>query len=129
VLDALDRADAVLVAPSNPYISVWPILAVSGIRQALEARRVPCVAVSPIVGGRAVKGPAARMLERMAAGTSPVHVARCYEGLIDVLVIDEADAAAPVEPGVRTVVTRTLMTDADARRALAETVLGCLSFV
>jgi LPPG:FO 2-phospho-L-lactate transferase len=129
VLDALDRADAVLVAPSNPYISVMPILAVSGIREALEARRVPCVAVSPIVGGRAVKGPAARMLERMAGGTSPAHVARCYEGLIDVLVIDEADAAAPVEPAVHAVVTRTLLTDADARRALAETVLGCLNFV
>jgi LPPG:FO 2-phospho-L-lactate transferase len=128
VLEALDAADAVLVAPSNPYISVSPILAVREIRAALESRRVPCVAVSPIVGGRAVKGPAGRMLERMAGGTSPAHVARCYKGLIDVLLIDEADEDAPFDSDVRTVVARTLMTDAASRRALAETVLGCLNF-
>ena len=120
VLDALAAAEAVVVAPSNPYVSIGPILAVREIRAALAARRVPCVAVSPIVAGRAVKGPADRMLRRMAGGTAPAHVAGCYAGLIDALVIDEADRD---EAGVRTVVTRTLMTDPDAARRLAETTL------
>ncbi len=121
VLDALAAADAIVIAPSNPYVSIQPILAVDGIRAALAARRVPCVAVSPIVGGRAVKGPADRMLRRMAGGTEPTHVAACYEGLIDALVVDESDGA---DAGIRTVVTHTLMTDAAAARRLAETTLA-----
>lgn len=122
VLEAIERADAILIAPSNPYVSIWPILAVPGIRAALQARRVPCVAVSPLVGGRAVKGPADRMLARMAGGTTPEHVAGCYAGLIDALVVDESDPAGPL--AVRRVVTRTLMTDLAASRRLAETALG-----
>src|SRR5439155_26779140 len=94
VLEALGAADLIVIAPSNPCISVGPILAVREIRAALEGRRVPAVAVSPMVGGLAIKGPADRMLERMAGGTSPAHVAGCYRGLIDVLVIDEADEGA-----------------------------------
>src|SRR5581483_10195385 len=93
------------------------------IRAALERRRVPCVAVSPLVGGRAVKGPADRMLARMAGGTSPAHVAGCYPGLVDALVLDEADAPAELPSGVRAVVTRTLMSDDEARRRLAHAVL------
>jgi LPPG:FO 2-phospho-L-lactate transferase len=120
VLEALTAADAVVIAPSNPYVSIGPILAVAGVRDALAARHVPCVAVSPIVGGRAVRGPADRMLRRMAGGTTPAHVAACYPGLVDALVIDEADRD---EAGVRTIVTRTLMTDLDAARRLAETTL------
>jgi LPPG:FO 2-phospho-L-lactate transferase len=122
VLEALAGADAIVIAPSNPYVSIWPILAVEEIRAALAGRRVPCVAVSPLVGGRAVKGPADRMLARMAGGTTPEHVAGCYEGLIDALVVDESDPAGPL--AVRRIVTRTLMTDLDASRRLAETVLG-----
>jgi LPPG:FO 2-phospho-L-lactate transferase len=121
VLEALAAADLIVIAPSNPYVSIWPILAVAGIRAALAARRVPCVAVSPLVGGRAVKGPADRMLARMAGGTTPAHVAGCYEGLIDALVVDESDPFAPL--AVRRVVTRTLMTDLDASRRLALAVL------
>ena len=121
VLEALAAADAILIAPSNPYVSIWPILAVGGVREALASRTVPCVAVSPLVGGRAVKGPADRMLARMAGGTSPAHVASCYEGLIDALVVDESDPAG--ELAVRRVVARTLMTDAAASRRLAEAVL------
>ena len=120
VLEALAAADAIVLAPSNPYVSIRPIVAVPAIRDALAGRQAPCVAVSPIVAGRAVKGPADRMLRRMAGGTTPAHVAGCYEGLIDALVIDEADRD---EAGVRTVVTRTLMTDTDAARRLAETTL------
>ncbi len=120
-VEALDAADLILLAPSNPYVSIAPILAVAGIREAIERRRVPCVAVSPLIGGAAVKGPADRMLARLAGGTTPAHVASCYPGLIDVLVIDEADAPAELE--VETVVTKTLMTDATARRRLAEAAL------
>jgi LPPG:FO 2-phospho-L-lactate transferase len=120
VLEALEQADLILVAPSNPYVSIGPILAVAEIRSALEQRRVPCVAVSPLIGGRAVKGPADRMLARLAGGTSPAHVAACYEGLIDVLVVDEADEASTPVPGLqRTVVTQTLMSDTGAARRLA----------
>jgi len=102
---------------------IGPILAVEQIRTTLERRRAPCVAVSPLVGGRAVKGPADRMLARMAGGTTPAHVAGRYPGLIDALVLDEADAPAQLPDGVRPVVTRTLMSDADARRRLAQDVL------
>ncbi len=122
VLDALAAADAIVIAPSNPYVSIWPILAVPGIREALVARTVPAVAVSPIIGGRAVKGPVDRMLTRMAGGTTPAHVASCYEGLIDALVVDPADPTGPL--AVRAVVTETLMTDVAASRRLAETVLA-----
>ena len=122
VLEAIEDADAILIAPSNPYVSIWPILAVPAIRAALEARRVPAVAISPLVGGRAVKGPADRMLARMAGGTTPEHVAGCYPGLIDALVVDESDPAGPL--AVRRVVTSTLMTDLAASRRLAETALG-----
>lgn len=121
VVDAFAAADAILIAPSNPYVSIQPILAVDAIRSALAERSVRCVAVSPLIGGRAVKGPADRMLSRMAGGTQPRHVAECYEGLIDALVIDESDA--PAVAGVPTIATSTLMSDVDAARRLAETAL------
>ena len=121
VLDALEAADAVLLAPSNPYLSIGPILAVREIRDAIERRRVRCVAVSPLVGGAAVTGPAGRMLSRMAGGTSPALVAQSYKGLIDALVIDEADA--PTDAPVELVVTRTLMHDRESARGLAEIAL------
>jgi LPPG:FO 2-phospho-L-lactate transferase len=123
VIEALDEADVIVIAPSNPYVSIWPILAVGAIRRAIERRRVPCVAVSPLIGGRAVKGPADRMLLRLAGGATPAHVASAYDGLIDALVIDEVDAPAQLPAGVRAVVTRTLMTDDGARRRLAQAVL------
>lgn len=122
-MEALAGADLVVIAPSNPYVSIWPILAVAPVREALAARRVPCVAVSPVIGGRAVKGPVDRMLRRMAGDTTPHSVAGCYAGLLDALVLDEADADAAAGLAVRPVVTRTLMTDLDASRRLAEVVL------
>jgi LPPG:FO 2-phospho-L-lactate transferase len=97
------------------------------LRDALARRRVPCVAISPLIRGRAVKGPADRMLRRLAGGSSPRHVAGCYPGLIDALVVDEADADDLDGLGeVRPIVTRTLMRDADARRRLAEAALGAV---
>ncbi len=122
VIEAFAGAHAIVFAPSNPYLSIGPILAVTAIRDAIAARSVRCVAVSPLVGGAAVTGPLGRMLTRMAGGTTPAHVARCHEGLIDALVIDEADA--PAEADVELVVTRTLMHDRDDERRLAETILA-----
>jgi LPPG:FO 2-phospho-L-lactate transferase len=127
VAAALDTADLIVIAPSNPYVSIGPIIALREVRSQLRRRSVPAVAVSPLIGGRAVRGPADRMLARLAGGTSPAHVAGCYRGLIDVLVLDEADAdgVADLERiGVRPLVGQTLMRDEATRRALAETVVG-----
>ena len=114
-------ADAVVIAPSNPFLSIGPILAIAQIREAIERRGVRSVAVSPLIGGRSVTGPLDRMLSRMAGGTSPAHVADRYKGLVDLLVIDHADA--PAEAGVPVVVAETLMRDRDAERRLAAAVL------
>jgi LPPG:FO 2-phospho-L-lactate transferase len=130
VASAIEAASHIVIAPSNPYISVWPILAVRSIRACIQRAGVPVVAVSPIVGGKAVKGPADRMLRRLAGGTSPAHVAGCYPKLIDALVIDRADAggAAAVERlGIRAHVAPTLMRDRRAARRLAEAVLEAAS--
>lgn len=121
VVEAIVAADALVLAPSNPYVSLGPILAIAAIRAAIEERTVRSVAVSPLIGGRAVKGPLDRMLTRMAGGTTPAHVAARYEGLIDVLVVDRADV--PAEAGVPLVVTETLMPDRASARRVAETVL------
>ena len=129
VIEAIEGADVIVIAPSNPYVSIGPILAVEEIRSALLARRVPCVAVSPIIGGRAVKGPADRMLARLAGGSGPAAVASCYPGLIDALVVDEADAGDELPAGVREVVTRTLMSSDEARRRLVRAVLDAASAV
>ncbi len=125
VLEALGRSEAIVIAPSNPYVSIHPILAVPGVRAALASRSVRCIAVNPLIGGRAVKGPLDRMLQRMAGGTTPAHLARCYEGLLDALVIDRSDASARAE--VPLVVTDTLITDRDAACRLAETILEAAS--
>jgi LPPG:FO 2-phospho-L-lactate transferase len=127
ILEALAKAELLLVAPSNPYVSIGPILAVAAIREALAARRVPAVAVSPLIGGRAVRGPADRMLAHLAGGTSPAHVAGMYPGLIDALVVDVVDADDLDGLGdVRPIVTRTLMSDESARKRLAEAALGAV---
>ena len=121
VIEALAAAETILIAPSNPYLSIGPILAVRAIGEALESRAVRCLAVSPLIGGEAVTGPAGRMLSRMAGGTTPALVAQSYKGLIDALVIDEADA--PAEAPVELVVTQTLMRDRESARRLAAVVL------
>jgi LPPG:FO 2-phospho-L-lactate transferase len=120
-IEAIGGAEAILLAPSNPYLSIGPILAVAEIRSAVAARTVRSVAVSPLIGGAAVSGPLDRMLTRMAGGTTPAHLARCYEGLVDALVIDAADA--PADADVPLIVRHTRMTDADSERRLAEGVL------
>jgi LPPG:FO 2-phospho-L-lactate transferase len=127
VLEALEAAELIAIAPSNPFVSIGPILAVDEIRALVERRRQRVVAVSPLIGGRAVKGPAEAMFQSLAGGTGAAQVTDCYKGLIGAIVIDEADAndaAAVAERGVRPLVTRTLMSEPDARAALVETVLG-----
>jgi LPPG:FO 2-phospho-L-lactate transferase len=121
VLEALGAADAIVFAPSNPYLSIGPILAVEAVAKAIAARTVRCVAVSPLVSGAAVSGPLDRMLTRMAGGTTPAHVTQCHKGLIDALVVDESDL--PAEAEVELVAARALMVDHDAERRLAEVVL------
>jgi LPPG:FO 2-phospho-L-lactate transferase len=121
VLEAIADADAIVFAPSNPFVSIHPILAVRGIAEAVAARTVRSVGVSPLIGGLAVRGPLDRMMRRLVGGTTPAHVAKCYKGLLDALVIDRADAPAEVAPDM--VVTDTLMTDRAAARRLAETTL------
>ena len=125
VLDAL-VAGPVVIAPSNPLISIAPILAVPGVRNALVGRTARCVAVSPIVGGRALRGPAADMLATLGHEPSALGVARIYAGLVDALVIDTADAglAPPIQAlGIEAVVTDAVMRDAAVRRELARTAL------
>ena len=126
VAGALAEARAIVVAPSNPLISVGPILAVPAVRELMLSRSAPCVAVSPIVAGQALRGPAAAMMESLGYEASPAGVARIYRGLIDVLVIDSQDAelAPAVEShGVRVVVADTIMRDQAARSQLARTTL------
>lgn len=126
VLDAIHDADVVVIAPSNPIVSIGPVLAVPGVRDAVVARRASTVAISPIVGGAALKGPADRMLRELGHDPSVAGVAWLYRELAGTLVVDEVDAgaAAAVEAeGLRCVVTPTVMTDPTVAAALARTVL------
>lgn len=129
---ALAAADAIVVAPSNPVVSIGPILAVPGMRELLGASRergTRIVAVSGILGGKALKGPADRMLASLGHEPTAVGVARGYAGLIDAFVLDtvDADLAPAVEGlGMRVVVTDTIMTDDASRERLARTLLSAV---
>ena len=130
VLDALSAAECIVVCPSNPVVSIGPILAVPGVREALAARRDRIVGVSPIVAGAALKGPADRLLTELGFEASVVGVARWYASWVGTLVIDEADAelAEAVEAeGVRCVVAPTVMSTVERAADLAKTVLRALS--
>lgn len=127
VLEALRESEAVILAPSNPFVSIGPILAVPGIRDALAASKATRIAISPIIAGEVVKGPAAKMMVTLGHEVSAVGVARIYAGLIDVMVIDEQDRAlAPqVEAlGMRCLVTDTMMTSDERKAELASAVLS-----
>lgn len=122
VIDAILAARVVLLAPSNPIVSIGPILALDGVRSALSRTPAPIVAISPIVGGEALKGPAAAMLASLGHEVSPAGVARLYADFLDVMVLDERDAAlaSRVESaGARAVVAPTIMTDLGAKERLA----------
>jgi LPPG:FO 2-phospho-L-lactate transferase len=130
VLAAIDAADVIVIAPSNPVVSIDPILAVPGFRPALEAARgrgTSIAAVSGIIGGKALKGPADRMLASLGEVSSAVGVASRYAGLITHFVMDDVDAALAESVeilGFPTLVTDTIMTDDDARARVGGAVLG-----
>ncbi len=127
VIDAITGADRVVIAPSNPVVSIGPVLAVTGIRDAVSARRADTVAVSPIVGGAALKGPADRMLRDLGQEASVVGIARLYAPLAATLLVDrtDADLAAAVEAeGITCVVTDTIMSTTERAARLAERVLA-----
>ncbi|HEY3230391.1 MAG TPA: 2-phospho-L-lactate transferase, partial [Roseiflexaceae bacterium] len=126
VLEAIRAAEAVLIAPSNPIVSVGTILAVPGVRAALQETAAPIVAVSPIVGGAAIKGPAGPLMQAMGFEVSARGVAACYRDLADVLVIDQVDAALAGDIralGLQVVVTDTIMRGPAEKRALARVAL------
>ena len=130
VLSSLEAAEAIMVCPSNPIVSIGPVLAVGGVRAVLERRRDCVVAVSPIVAGSALKGPADRMLTELGHEASVVGVARLYAPFCSVLVIDDADAGrvAEVEAcGLRAVVTDTIMRTPEVAAALSATALAALN--
>ncbi len=130
VLDAIGQADVVVVAPSNPIVSIDPVLVVPGVRDAVTARRDTVVAVSPIVAGKALKGPAADLLRTMDHEVSVVGVARLYAPFAGTLVIDTSDADladAVTDAGMRCVVAPTVMTGPAEAAALATIVLGTVS--
>ena len=142
VLDAIAAADAVLITPSNPLVSIGPILAVPGVRDALRETKAKVATVSPIVGGAAIKGPAAQMMRDQGLEASAAGVARLYADFLDVMVIDEVDAglAAEIEAiglpgpagrptlgpgrqGLAVTVTDTIMSSMEKKAALARTTL------
>jgi LPPG:FO 2-phospho-L-lactate transferase len=126
VIDAIGQAHAIILCPSNPFISIGPILAVRGIREALRRTRAPVTAISPIVGGRALKGPAARMMKSMGYAASAAAVANLYRDFVNVFVLDREDArlAPAVQAmGMRPVVTNTIMSGTAQRKAVARAVL------
>jgi LPPG:FO 2-phospho-L-lactate transferase len=126
VLDVLKQAKTILIAPSNPIVSIGTILAIPGIRDTLHHASGTVVAISPIVGGAPIKGPADKLMRGMGHEVSAVGVARCYQDFLDVMVIDTQDAhlAKQIEAlGIATVVTNTIMSDDAAKANLARTVL------
>ena len=132
--EALARPDlaAIVICPSNPFVSVDPILALKGVRASLESRTVPVVAVSPLVGGQAIKGPLAKMLAERGMDCNNLSIADHYSGLIDHLLIDQADGAQAHEVrarGVAVTVSATVMCTAVDRARLAREALSAAGYV
>jgi LPPG:FO 2-phospho-L-lactate transferase len=127
LLDAVANARAIVLCPSNPFISIGPILAIPGIREALRARREAVAAISPIVGGKALKGPAAKMMKSMNLKSSAFEVAKLYRDFVGIFVLDQVDRreAPRVEAlGIRPVVTNTIMKGLRERQALAKVAIS-----
>ncbi len=127
VMEDLERAEVIVVCPSNPVVSIGPVLAVPGVREALVRRRDRVVAVSPIIAGAALKGPADRLMAELGTESSVVGVARLYAPWVSTLVVDDADAAGASDveaEGVRCVVTDTVMSSPERAAALARVVVG-----
>ena len=125
IIDAIKEADAIVICPSNPWVSIAPILAVAGIRSAMEAKKI--CAISPIIGGQAVKGPAAKMYRELGIEPSALAVAKHYQNLVTKFILDEVDAKLETDIqglNMRTLITKTLMENSDNRRRLAKDVLN-----
>lgn len=130
VLSAVLEADAVIICPSNPFISIGPILAVPGVREALQTTAAKIIAITPIIGGRALKGPAADMLGDLGHQVSALGVAAIYRDFVDVFVLDEADAsieAGIIELGLRVIITNTIMATVEDKQQLARQLLKSLA--
>lgn len=121
---ASPELECVVICPSNPYLSIGPILAIAGLRDALARCPVPVVVISPIIGGRAVKGPTVKLMRELGIDVSPRSIAEHYAGLIDGLVLDSEDMAFASATRVPTLVTPTLMQTLGDREALARAALG-----
>ena len=120
---ALETADVIVFCPSNPYLSIDPILSVPGLRQTLRRANVPKIAVSPIVSGRAIKGPAAKIMQELGVMSSPLTVVDRYDDILTGFVLDEADRVISDAVQVPTLVTDTIMSDRVSKARLAEAVL------
>ena len=133
VTEALRGADAIVIAPSNPFLSIDPLLAVPGVREALTESGAPVVAISPIIGGAAVKGPAADILASLGHDVSAIGVARLYAELADVFILDEQDAAlveqVEAETALRCLALPTLMSGPAEKQALARAALDAVQGV
>lgn len=123
VVEALATAELVIFCPSNPYLSIDPILSIPGLRQQLRRMKAPKIAVSPIVGGQAVKGPAAKMMRELGNSISPLTVVDHFDGLLTGFVLDEQDAVLRDAVDLPTLVTNTLMTDLASKTQLAQQVI------
>jgi LPPG:FO 2-phospho-L-lactate transferase len=124
VIEAIEGADVVVIGPSNPPLSIWPMLAVPGIRETVSRHRA-VTAVSPLIGGKTLKGPADRVLMSLGLPAGNLGVAQAYEGLIDRLVIDQSDGDdAAAMPHIETLVTDTLITEPSAARRLASALVA-----
>jgi len=119
-----ETLSGIIICPSNPYLSIDPILAIEPLKDLLESRRVPSIAISPIIGGKAVKGPTVKIMMELGIGVTPRSIAHHYAGLIDGLVIDDQDAMDTEGADVEVFTTDTLMIDLDTRVNLARSVLA-----
>jgi LPPG:FO 2-phospho-L-lactate transferase len=129
VVSAIMEASAVVICPSNPFISIGPILAVPGVRDAIRKTPATVIAITPIIGGKAVKGPTAEMLRDLGHEVSATGVARMYEDLLDIFILDETDSpsAAGIQAiGVQAIAANTRMNTLDDKQALARRVLEVL---
>lgn len=128
VIESIAAAEAIIFAPSNPVTSIGPILAVPGIRDALQQTKAPVAAVSPIIGGAAVSGPAGALMKMMGWPSTIAGVAKAYEDFLDLLIADradETDASALRSSGLRVLCTNTMMNSLAAKRELARFTLDC----
>ena len=121
---AKDDLEAVVICPSNPFLSIDPVLSLPGVREALRACRAPVIAVSPIIGGKAVKGPTAKIMAELGLPVGTAAIARHYEDILDIFIVDEADAREVERLGIPVTLSKTLMLTIEDREALAKAVLA-----